>query len=524
MEIRAEQFFRFYAVEPRKLLKLEGLSNKKRVGLLTGAIALAVFSFFLFPLFCQAFFYKKSFEIGKVPKNNVHTAALEVLKEKGAEEKAKDPVEAKQGSTYSLKRYHFLNELSKPWEAIEKSPANFVHIEGIDRPTPKKFLLKAKEISKQIPIDDLFSSHPLTDSEKGVLILSGFEKCVLIELSPYFRGIFSNFKESFQGIISIESTTVLKTFIDIFEKPSLSFEALSLEPTFQESLEDLFNLCVYANSWGLDPILNQLEDFMLEQLSDTFAKINQDPYSIETVERLEKLCTQANCPLSLKKKYIKAMGNYLGGDLVFTWEEIGNLAELSFGFTISFNPKEFAEIQWNFLEKLGVVKLRLYNFRGKRIPLHVPMLRAFRMDGVSPELTDEGLQFLQNCPNLEELDLDASKIDKGLKHIRGEKLQKISLSSLVKLTDEGLQFLQNCPNLEEFSLISCPKVVDGLKHIRGEKLRKLNLYDCVELSGEALQFLQNCPNLEELLFDTCEKGVFSGLKHIRGKKLQIVVI
>ena len=107
------------------------------------------------------------------------------------------------------------------------------------------------------------------------------------------------------------------------------------------------------------------------------------------------------------------------------------------------------------------------------LPLsHCPQLRF--VDAVGTRITDDGLEGLESCSDLEWLRLDACPIrGPGLKNL--EKCQKLRVISLngTDVNDEGMRSVGKIPALE-FLFLDDTRVTDaGITHLRTSKKLKL---------------------------------------------------
>jgi len=123
-------------------------------------------------------------------------------------------------------------------------------------------------------------------------------------------------------------------------------------------------------------------------------------------------------------------------------------------------------------------------------------LRELSLQG-NDELTDESLKHLAGLTNLENLDLDATKIsDDGLPHLAGlTNLVELHLNQ-TKTTDAGLEFIGKLKKLEALYIGDTAITGKGLKYLAGcKELSSLVLNRLKDFSGEGFQHLAGCENL-----------------------------
>ena len=136
------------------------------------------------------------------------------------------------------------------------------------------------------------------------------------------------------------------------------------------------------------------------------------------------------------------------------------------------------------------------------------------------QITDGGLQSLQNLKQLTKLDLSYCQItDEGLQSLQN--LKQLTDLNLLKcaITGDGLQYLQNLKQLTKLDLFGCNINNEGLQYLQNLKqLTNLDLSYCTNITGEGLQYLQNLKQLTNL--DLLQCGVIKDnhlqhLKHVR---------
>lgn len=116
-------------------------------------------------------------------------------------------------------------------------------------------------------------------------------------------------------------------------------------------------------------------------------------------------------------------------------------------------------------------------------------------------VTDEDLRCLGSLPDLERLDLRATRItDAGLAHLKGcPRLRSLTLISVSRVTDAGLEHLKGLAHLEQLDLQGTGVTSKGLVHL--DKLPRLR---ALKLSGEritdeCMTQLKSLKGIEELL-------------------------
>ena len=97
-------------------------------------------------------------------------------------------------------------------------------------------------------------------------------------------------------------------------------------------------------------------------------------------------------------------------------------------------------------------------------------------------ISNDDLDVLQHCPNL----------------------QSLNISGCKQLKEDALDALKYCPNLQRLNISDCtqlnPDALNLLKHY--PNLQRLNISDCRQLNPDALNLLKHCPNLQSLdIFD-----------------------
>lgn len=141
-----------------------------------------------------------------------------------------------------------------------------------------------------------------------------------------------------------------------------------------------------------------------------------------------------------------------------------------------------------------------------------------RLDIGQTGITDNGLEYLQKCSSLEDLDLSQcfNFTDIGLYHV--SKIQSLLILNLHSndITDLGLEYLSKLENLEELSLRRCSEITDdGLLHLgKISTLEKLDLFDCCYITDNGMKHLSNLRKLQRLNIVCCNEISDIGIKYL----------
>lgn len=130
-------------------------------------------------------------------------------------------------------------------------------------------------------------------------------------------------------------------------------------------------------------------------------------------------------------------------------------------------------------------------------------------------VTDEQLIFLDSFPDLERLDLRATRItDAGLAHLKGcLRLRSLSLNSVCGVTDAGLSHLSNLADLERLDLQGTGVTSKGIAHLaKLPRLRALRLSGD-RITDDCMAHLKSWKALEELLL-AYTQVTDDGLAHV----------
>lgn len=130
---------------------------------------------------------------------------------------------------------------------------------------------------------------------------------------------------------------------------------------------------------------------------------------------------------------------------------------------------------------------------------HGPTLR--HLDAYRTDITDEGIEALAACHELEGLNIYNTKItDRSLEVIGElEKLRTLRINQTA-ITDEGLRHLKDLKNLEMLVLVHTAVSDRGLEHLAGLNNLKCLMVGDTRVTEEGIQRLQRA--LPELTIDT----------------------
>lgn len=418
---------------------------------------------------------------------------------------------------YKIQKCNSLEQLK---EQIEKIPPSslFVSVPDCDRPIHKEFLKTAICIPG-MSLDLLFETHEISDRDDArVILLSGFEKAVMAQLSEPFKKLFdTQYREGSTKIISIESLKIFEIFLRcLFELDQLENYA-----------EDSFNLFTKANFWDLKPIKEKLSDFLFENLK--FDSEDELEYAVELGVFCSEIAPEFN------QRYGKALGSFLSEnchDFETFKKTILWLKETEFGKTCPLDIPwcdYFTDAHLALLEGLCIAKLRLCNYPVKTDHFENavetfkenPLIKVSEIEiSWSSHMIETHLNLLKNLPitklclkNFSDSHLNEVTDDQlsCLQHLK--KLQTLELRSLKFFRGSALEYLKDLENLEVVSLESCYRISE-LKHIQHlKKLKTLNLSFC-KLPEEGLTFLDSLNHLENLNLDDCKNLQNGMLKHL----------
>ncbi len=138
---------------------------------------------------------------------------------------------------------------------------------------------------------------------------------------------------------------------------------------------------------------------------------------------------------------------------------------------------------------------------------HVTMLGL----GGSRLLTDEGLKFLADMPQLEGLELTGTGItDRGLEVLqRLPNLRTLEMTWLGGISDSGIAHLKSCDRLERINLMGSPTGDGAIEALQGKaSLRVLNTGRLVTDAG--LRLLRNIPRLRSRQDDQSTELLIDG--------------
>lgn len=137
------------------------------------------------------------------------------------------------------------------------------------------------------------------------------------------------------------------------------------------------------------------------------------------------------------------------------------------------------------------------------------------------EVLDEGLEYLQNLPGLESVNLTAQAAVTSLKHFKGNpRLRELFLRH-TGITDAGLEPIKSLPQLEQLAIGDTQVTDAGLEHLKGmNNLKLLDLFGCKNVTEGGLVHLAGLPSLETLILaglPVTDKGL-EQLKDIKSLK------
>lgn len=132
-------------------------------------------------------------------------------------------------------------------------------------------------------------------------------------------------------------------------------------------------------------------------------------------------------------------------------------------------------------------------------------------------VTDEDLSCLSSLPDLERLDLRATRItDAGLVHLKGcPRLRSLTLISVSGVTDAGLEHLKGLAHLEQLDLQGTGVTSKGFVHLaKLPRLRALKLSG-ERITDECITQLTSLKGIEELLL-AYTQVTDEGMSHLAG--------
>lgn len=160
----------------------------------------------------------------------------------------------------------------------------------------------------------------------------------------------------------------------------------------------------------------------------------------------------------------------------------------------------------------------------------LPMLRSvflyasapeFRDDQPHPSITDHGLAYLKQCPDLEHLNVCGSKItDDGLAQLLTNcpKLRKLEIDN-TKVTENGLRLIGSFTGLESLRCSGIKIDDKAVEHFRSlSKLREI--VGDLALSNAGVEVLATLSNLEKLSLDesSCDDACMDSVAHMPALK------
>ncbi|MDP7019921.1 MAG: serpin family protein, partial [Pirellulaceae bacterium] len=130
---------------------------------------------------------------------------------------------------------------------------------------------------------------------------------------------------------------------------------------------------------------------------------------------------------------------------------------------------------------------------------HLKALDIVKLQLIGDNVTDSGLRYLRELPNLAELQLHRTSVtDAGLEQLKGLRLQSLELVWNDHITDAGVEHLAEQTGLRSLALES-EKITDvGLRHLTGlTELRSLALRS-EEFTDASLEIFSGLEGLERL--------------------------
>ena len=137
----------------------------------------------------------------------------------------------------------------------------------------------------------------------------------------------------------------------------------------------------------------------------------------------------------------------------------------------------------------------------------------------SPNITDEGIEYLLSLKNLKELELRASEIsDQGLKHLSNLKSLQMLWVGGNTITDEGIKYLLSLENLRGLALAWSNNTVritdEGSKHLSNLKSLESLRLGGNRITDEGIAYLSTLEHLKKLELVWYATIGDLGLKHL----------
>lgn len=434
-------------------------------------------------------------------------------------------------------------ELLKSWDPSKRKAILQGDIaKGMIAKAKEKIGKAEKEEEKKAIFKDLFRLQALKNSETGeILLISNFEKAVLVQKSEYFKGFFEGyFRERSQDLVEIEGLDYLDQFLSHWGDFS------------QLPRDDEFNQLQVAEDWNFTDIGEEIKKRLKYKFHE--ALINGDFEVVrEVFNFFESTPIFPDFLEQIKKDFFIDVENRIRiGEFHFikvleSEDLIKDLPNLEIDFSMTF--RQLSPEILPFLKKLPIASLKLgarhiKQFQDPRWLENFKQIKHLDIADSNPgQLTDEDLGSLTQCSHLNDLRLfscnqlkgtfcqigDLKNLKKleivkcpciqesffsGLKEL---KLEAFHLKEIGYLTHDLVEQLQGMP-LSELWLRDCqpPLVGSSLKMIQGlASLEILNLNGSFAFTEETLQYIQH-PHLKTLglsYSDSLQNGVL--VTHIK---------
>lgn len=381
----------------------------------------------------------------------------------------------------------------------------------------KKIANAETEGEKKAILKDLFSLQALKDRGSGaILLISNFEKEVLIRKADEFRALFTGYfiEGSENAVIEIADLNYLDQFLTHWETPS------------QLPQDDEFNQLEFADRWHFTHISQEVKARLKKKIEKAFEEGNFE-VAKDILDFCEEMGSYSCLDIKdeLKKDLVKNVKERLQkGEFQFIEAlENGDLIKELPGLEIDFSKSLLLKLSPDslpFLKKLPIVKLTLSSSHIKLFK-GTPWLENFkqieRLEIRGSEWTDEDLMPLKQCKQLKALKLFSCKELKGtFCHIRDLKnlkelevhhcplIQESFFSGLkeLKLSDVDLEGVEHLPN-------------DLIEDLKDMPLSRLRLRDCQPpLEESSLKIIQRLAPLHTLILTGSFKFTEETLKYI----------
>lgn len=348
--------------------------------------------------------------------------------------------------------------------------------------------------------------------------LPGFYKTLLAENSPYFKALFEDdFKEKKSEVIEIENIkpAVFKRLLTFFEGNNMEVD--------NQSLEELIELLQFADRL----VLNSVTQDLLKTLAETINSLEQTPEHRQILQEIFLFLKSTSYYGDLQVQ--AAIDNYFRKvtENLKTFEEYLAYAELHgndllsidlSGYSSDFDDSQLEQILAK-CPNLSSLKIQSRKMTDQALTTIFKRKNLTSLSLIScKELTDKGLEELQNLKLLTLLDLTGYKLtDEGLKNLKSlTRLQSLKLTACEHITDASLVNLKSLKHLSILDLYRCMLITDeGVKHLKELKeLSNLNLSFCQLLTDKATESLQELKGLKILKLASWVLLTDEGFKNI----------